>query len=334
MSVTENLVKHLSTILRSSKATLLAILSDKNGLSIAKTGRPTDFELNINAITSVASAAFSSSEENWNDLGILDQIIAFSFFEKLCIITIRIQNTLLTIVHDYNLEWPLNADNIGSSIYHLQKEIDQFFGSGNLSDSEIELFSNNVRSAIYLCGMGQEIPFSSYTDQNSKNIGDIQNISTILDSIQNQIFYRYGLVNSNGMNIDARDLAPDSFEIGVDAFSANANVAFQKMVEEAESMKSGELISYLCVSGTDPENFYGILSSPSGNLNFTDEATGSVIIKPISFVSLFPLTYGAAPVFCEVRNMVYSILEVLGKDEITEKFIDSLKNLLQTKYTE
>lgn len=82
MSVRESLVKHLSTIIRSSKATIMALLSDENGLSIAKTGRSTDLILDSNAITSVSSAAFSSSEENWTDLGIQDQIIAFSFFEK------------------------------------------------------------------------------------------------------------------------------------------------------------------------------------------------------------------------------------------------------------
>ena len=130
MSVRETLVKHLSTILRASKGTIMALLSDENGLSIAKAGRSSDIELDSNAITSVSSAAFSSSEENWNDLGIREQIIAFSFFEKICLITIRIQNTLLTIVHDYNQEWPLNADSIGSSMYYLRKEIDTYFGSG------------------------------------------------------------------------------------------------------------------------------------------------------------------------------------------------------------
>lgn len=58
MSVRENLVKHLSSILRSSNATIMALLSDENGLSIAKTGRKTDLQLDTNAITSVSSAAF------------------------------------------------------------------------------------------------------------------------------------------------------------------------------------------------------------------------------------------------------------------------------------
>jgi hypothetical protein len=332
LSVRETLVKHLSTILRSSKATIMALLSDENGLSIAKTGRNSDLELDTNAITSVSSAAFSSSEENWNDLGIRDQIIAFSFFESTCLITIRIQQTLLTIVHDYTKEWPLNADNIGSSIYHLRKEIDEFFGSGRITDIEIENFSNNVRSAIYLCGMGSEIPFSSYTPENFQQQELIQNISTILDSIQNPIFFRYGLVNSSGLNIDARDNSPQNFSIPVDAFSANANVGFQKMVEEADSMKLGGLISYLCVSGMDPDNFYGISCNPSGKLLFSDENTGSEIIQPISFVSLFPLTYGAVPVLCESRNIVYSILECIGSDEITEQFINSINTIVEKKY--
>jgi len=54
----------------------MALLSDENGLSIAKTGRTTELDLDSNAITSVSAASFSSSEENWNDLGIRDQIIA------------------------------------------------------------------------------------------------------------------------------------------------------------------------------------------------------------------------------------------------------------------
>ncbi|MHA1522601.1 MAG: hypothetical protein ACTSRK_20730 [Promethearchaeota archaeon] len=332
MSVRETLVKHLSTILRSSKATLMALLSDENGLSIAKTGRKTELDLDSNAITSVSSASFSSSEENWNDMGIRDQIIAFSFFEKICLITIRIQQTLLTVVHDYNKEWPLNADNIGSSIYHLRKEIDAFFGSGKLSELEIETFSNNVRSAIYLCGMGSEIPFNSYRDPNFQQNEKIQNISIILDSIQNPIFYRYGLVNSSGLNIDARDLQPESFPITVEAFSANANVGFQKMIEEADTLKLGGIISYLCVSGSDPDNFYGILCNPSGKLTFIDNDTGSEIIQPISFVSLFPLTYGGIPVLCESRNLAHSILEVIGNDEISDRFVKSVNAIIQARY--
>ncbi len=333
MSVRETLVKHLSTILRSSKATIMALLSDENGLSIAKTGRNTDLDLDPNAITSVSSAAFSSSEENWNDLGILDQLIAFSFFEKICLITIRIQNTLLTIVHDYNRDWPLDADVIGSSIFHLRKEIDSFFGSGNITDVEVETFSNNVRSAIYYCGMGNEIEFASYSPENADQQEIIQNISEVLDTVQTPVFYRYGLVNSSGMNIDARDNNPEDFSISVDAFSANANVGFQKMIEEAKSMNVGGLISYLCVSGRDPENFFGILCSPSGKLMFLDEETGSEIVQPISFVSLFTIGYGAVPVLCEARNMVYSILEIIGSEPLSEKFINSVNTIVENKFS-
>lgn len=332
MSVRENLVKHLSSILRSSNATIMALLSDENGLSIAKTGRKTDLQLDTNAITSVSSAAFSSSEENWNDLGIREQIIAFSFFEKVCLITIRIDKTLLTILHDYNQEWPLKADNIGSAMYYLRKEIDTFFGSGNITDLEVENFSNKVRSAIYLCGMGTEIPITSYVPANAAQQELIQNISKILDSVQNPVFLRYALVNSGGLTIDARDVNPGNLPITVDAFSANANVGFQKMIEEAESMNIGGLISYTCVSGMDPENFYSIMCCPSGKLVFTDPNTNSEIIQPISFISLYPLTYGAIPVLCEGRNIVYSILNIIGTDNLAEKFINSVKSIVQTKF--
>lgn len=335
MSVRETLVKHLSSIIRSSKATIMALLSDENGLSIAKTGRSTDLILDSNAITSVSSAAFSASEENWTDLGIRDQIIAFSFFEKICLITIRINQTLLTIVHDYNMEWPLDADNIGSSLYHLRREIDNFFGTGQITEEELEFFSNNVRSAIYLSCMGSEIPSASYVppDYQSRELN--QNIAHILDSVQNPIFIQYGLVNSSGLTIDARDLSPGDVNLlSVDAFSANANVGFQKMIEEADSMNIGGLISYFCVSGPDPDNFYGILSNPCGKLHFKDPASGSEIILPVSFVSLFPMMYGAVPVLCEARNIVRSMLEVIGSDHITEKFINSVNVIVSSKYEE
>ena len=87
MSVREVLVKFLSTILRSSKATILVLLSDENGLSIARIGRSSDLNLDPNAITSISAAAFSAAEENWIDLSIQNQIIAFSFFEKIFKIT-------------------------------------------------------------------------------------------------------------------------------------------------------------------------------------------------------------------------------------------------------
>ena len=331
MSVRESLVKHLSSILRSSKATIMALLSDENGLSIAKTGRSSDYNLDGSAITSVSSAAFSASEENWNDLGIQDQIIAFSFFEKICLVTIRIQQTLLTIVHDYNQEWPLDADSIGSSIFHLRKEIDRFFGTGDLTEEEIEIFSNNVRSAIYLCGMGTELPFSSYNPPESSPDELIQNISSVLDSIQNPVFYYYGLVNSSGLNIDARTAETANFAIPVDAFSANANVGFQKMVEESGSMNVGGLLTYLCVSGQDPENLFGIISNPSGELKFEDKEINSEIVQPVSFVALFPMTYGVIPVLCEARNIVHSILQIIGEDQISKKYIQSINAMVERR---
>lgn len=331
MSVRESLVKHLSSILRSSKATIMALLSDENGLSIAKTGRSSDYNLDSSAITSVSSAAFSASEENWNDLGIQDQIIAFSFFEKICLITIRIHQTLLTIVHDYNQAWPLDADSIGSSIYHLRKEIDRFFGGGDLTEEDIEIFSNNVRSAIYLCGMGTELSFASYNPPKSSPEEFIKNISSVLDSIQNPVFFYYGLVNSSGLNIDARTAENANFAIPVDAFSANANVGFQKMVEEAGSMNIGGLLTYLCISGQDPEHLYGIVSNPSGELKFEDREIKSEIIQPISFVALFPMTYGVIPVLCEARNIVYSIGQIIGENPLSQKYIQSVNTMVERR---
>ena len=69
MSVRETLVRHLSSILRSSKATLMALLSDENGLSIAKTGRNTAIDLDSNVITSVSSAAFLQVKRIGETLG-------------------------------------------------------------------------------------------------------------------------------------------------------------------------------------------------------------------------------------------------------------------------
>ncbi|MHA1870803.1 MAG: hypothetical protein ACTSU2_02710 [Promethearchaeota archaeon] len=335
MSVREILVKHLSTILRSSKATLLVLLSDENGLSIAKIGRSTDIKLDPKAITSVSAAAFSSSEENWNDLNIKDQIIAFSFFEKICLITIRLGNTLLTIAHDYNSEWPLNAENIGASVFHLKKELNTLFGMDTQeSDEDIKIFGNNVRSAIYLFGMGDEIPFASYAPEHSNSDEIISNIGIILDSIQNPVLSQYSLVTPKGLTIDQRDTALVRIPISVEAFSANANVAFQKMVEESESLNLGALLSYICISGDNPESFYGIISAPSGKLEFIDEATNASTIEEITFIGLFPLTYGAIPVLGEVRNIVYSILEIIGADETTENFIKAVNALSASKYSE
>ena len=81
------------------------------------------------------------------------------------------------------------------------------------------------------------IPYNSYVPDKYQNNELIQNVSFILDSIQNPVFYYYGLVNSSGLNIDARSVENADFSISVDAFSANANVGFQKMVEEADTLK-------------------------------------------------------------------------------------------------
>lgn len=333
MSVREVLVKYLSTILRSSKATLLVLLSDENGLSIARIGRSSDLNLDPNAITSISAAAFSAAEENWIDLSIQDQIIAFSFFEKICLITVRVGKTLLTIVHDYNVEWPLNADNIGSCIFHLKKELNNFFEVNVIeTDVMIENFSNNVRSAIYLFGMGTEIPFATYTSTNSSEIEIMQNISNILDSVQNPVLAIHTLVTPGGLTIDQRNSGMVKIPISTEAFSANANVAFQKMIEEAGSLNIGELLSFLCISGEDPDSFYGILAAPSGKLTFTDSTTSASSSQDITFITLFPLTYGAIPILGEARNIIYSILEVIGPNKIAEGFINSVNSLSAAKF--
>jgi len=333
MSVREVLVKHLSTILRSSKATLLVLLSDESGLSIARIGRSTELNLDPNTITSVSAAAFSASEENWADLNIKDQIIAFSFFEKMCLITIRIGQTLLTIVHDYKVEWPLNADNIGSCMFHLKKELNNFFGTAQQSDTEIEMFSNNVRSAIYLFGMGTAIQFASYTPENSKSLDVINNFSAILDSVQNPVLSVYSIVTPSGLTIDQRNTSLVRIPIAAEALSANSNVAFQKMVEEAESMNSGHLLSYICISGSTPDSFCGILAAPAGKLMFSDPNTNANSIQDITFVSFFPLTYGAIPVLGEARNIIYSILEIIGNEVTAEQFINSVNALSAAKFS-
>ena len=331
MSVRENLNKHLTLILRSSKASVMILLSDQDGLSIAKIGRGSEFDLDASAITSVASAAFSASEENWNDLNIRDQIIAFSFFEKICLITIKILNTLLTIVHDFNQEWPLNPDVISSAVYNLTSEIDKFFGTGSMTDDQIETFSNNVRSAIYLAGVGDSVDFASYAKEDTS--GDLINgISAILDGVQNpEVISRYGLVNSGGLPIDGRDRST-FLPIANEAFLANSTVAFQKMVEQGDSLKIGGIVSYFCISGPNPDNMYGLIIAPSGNLMFADESTGAQSIQPISFVALFPLSYGAIPVFCEIRNVIYSILNIIGTEKIAEKFINVVNGIVAARF--
>ncbi|MHA1733858.1 MAG: hypothetical protein ACTSU5_18095 [Promethearchaeota archaeon] len=329
-SVQEALVKHLSTLLRESKATIMVLLSDENGLSIAKVARGSDIDLDPNAITSVSAAAYSASEETWGDLGIKDQAIAFSFFEKICLITIRINQTLLTIVHDFNLQWPLNADTLGSVVFYLKQEIENFFGKDQFATESLEAFSNKVRSAAYLFSMGTEIDFVSYRPQDS-SAEVINQIGAILDSVQNPVFTRYALVNPSGLTLDAREVTGQGLPATVEAFSANSNVAFQKMVEEAEGMNVGNLLAYVCISGPDGDNLHGILACPCGKLMFSDPSSEVNSVEEISFVALFPMVYGAIPVMGEARNIVYSILEVIGSDPHAEAFINCVNTMNATK---
>ncbi len=331
MSVRESLIKHLTSILRASEGTILVVLCDQNGLSIAKIGRKSDIDLNPNQITSLASAAFSASQENWEDLNIKDQVISFSYFDKICLITIRINETLLTIVHDYHKEWPLDADNLASSMYYLKQKLGDFFGGGRESEKEIEEFCDKVRSATYLFGMGSEVPFTSYLPEKIDKSDILNSISTVLDSVQNPIFIRYSLVSPSGLTLDAREVSGKDLPVSVEAFSANANVAFQKMKEESEGSSIGDLLSYVAIAGQDTENFYGLLASPSGKINFSKmEDTSNV--QEISFIGLFTLTYGGIPVISEARNIIFSILEILGSEKTTQNFIESINVLTSYKY--
>ena len=277
MSVRDSLIKHLTSILRASEGTVLVLLCDQNGLSIAKIGRKSEIDLNPNQITSLASAAFTASEENWEDLNIKDQAISFSYFDKVCLITIRINDTLLTIVHDYHKEWPLDADNLAASMYYLKQKLGEFFGNGDESEEEIEKFCDKVRSAMYLFGMGSEVPLVSYTHEKFEPSNLLPAISTILDSLQNPIFIRYGLVGASGLTLDARDISGQNLPISIEAFSANAHVAYQKMKEESEGSSIGNLLCYVAISGKDAENFYGLISCPSGKIKYSNvENTGLV----------------------------------------------------------
>ncbi|MFX0024498.1 MAG: hypothetical protein ACFE9S_19445 [Candidatus Hermodarchaeota archaeon] len=331
MSVRESLIKHLTSILRASDGTVLVVLCDQNGLSIAKIGRKSDVELNPNQITSLASAAFSASEENWEDLNIKDQVISFSYFDKVCLVTIRINETLLTIVHDYHKEWPIDADNLATAMYYLKQKLGEFFGSGDESEREIEIFCDKVRSAIYLFGMGSEVPFSSYKPEIVDISNPLPSISKILNSVQNPIFIRYGLVNPSGLTLDAREISGQDLPISIEAFSANANVAFQKMKEESIGSSLGDLLCYVAISGENSDNFFGLIACPSGKINFsTYDNTSNVEI--ISFIGLFKLTYGGIPVICESRNIISSILQILGEEQTTENFIKSINVLTSQKY--
>jgi hypothetical protein len=331
MSVRESLIKHLTSILRASKGTILVLLCDQNGLSIAKIGRKSEIELNPNQITSLASAAFSASEENWEDLNIKDQIISFSYFDKVCLITIRINETLLTIVHDYHKEWPLDADSLATAMYYLKQKLGEFFGNGDESERNIEIFCDKVRSAIYLFGMGSEVPFMSYTPEIVDPTDLITSITKVLDSVQNPIFIRYGLVDPSGLLLDAREIGGENLPVSIEAFSANANVAFQKMKEESIGSSIGDLLCYIAISGQDPENYYGLIACPSGRIRYstTEEKSNA---EDISFIGLFTLTYGGIPIICESRNIINSLLQIFGNEHTTENFIKSINVLTNSKY--
>jgi len=331
MSVRDSLIKYLTSILRASQGTILVILCDLNGLSIAKIGRKSEIEINPNQITSLASAAFSASEESWEDLNIKDQVISFTFFDKVCLITIRINETLLTIVHDYRKEWPLDADNLASSMYYIKQKLGEFFGNNNETERDFEEFSNKVRSAVYLFGMGSEVPFISYAPEKFDHANLLPAISYVLDSIQNPIFIRYSLVSPTGLTLDAREVSGQNLQISVEAFSASANVAFQKMKEESEGSSIGDLLCYIAISGQDPENFFGIITSPSGRLKFS-EVEGTLNAEEISFVALFTLSYGGIPIMCESRNIIFSIMKIIGSEKITDNFIKSVNVLTSFKY--
>jgi len=331
MSVRDSLIKHMTSILRASSGTILVILCDLKGLSIAKIGRKSEVDINPNQITSLAAAAFSASAENWEDLSIKDQVISFSYFDKVCLITIRINETLLTIAHDYHKEWPLDADNLASSMFYIKQKLGEFFGTQAESEASLEEFSNKIRSAIYLFGMGTEVPFLSYTPENFDKSNLLPYISIVLDSIQNPIFIRYSLVISSGLTIDAREVSGQNLPISIEAFSANANVSFQKMKEESEGSSMGKLLCYIAISGQNPENFYGLITCPSGKLKFS-EVEETTNIEDLSFIGLFALTYGGIPILCESRNIIHSLLEIIGSETNTESFINAVNDITKAKY--
>ncbi|MFX1453600.1 MAG: hypothetical protein ACFFCM_22410, partial [Promethearchaeota archaeon] len=119
--------------------------------------------------------------------------------------------------------------------------------------------------------------------------------------------------------------------ISIEAFSANANVAFQKMKEESEGSSLGDLLSYIAISGQNAENFYGLIACPSGKILFSPmEKTSNYEV--ISFIGLFTLSYGGIPVICESRNIIHSIIQILGDEKTTKNFINSANVLTSFKY--
>lgn len=331
MSVREQLVKSLSMILRLNKATLQVLLADANGLSIAKVSRSSDIDIDAIAVNSVSAATYNFSNEIWRDLGILPQRIAFAFFEKICLINIRIEPTILTIVHDFNASWPINADEIGKIIYQLKIDIDEMFNPG-VKKEDNETFSVLIRNLLYLFNMGNEIPEMIYLPPDGTSSPEIHDqISTILDSVQNPVFGRYSIVAQDGLMLDGRDHLeiPGS---SLPSFSASTIVAFQKLVEESVNLNAGPLLNYICMSGSDAQSLYAIVACPSGVLMFKDSVKPRQITAELAFITLLPLTYGMIPVFCEIRNIVRSVEQALGEDSTTTAFLNSINNLIKIKY--
>ncbi|MHA1749806.1 MAG: hypothetical protein ACTSYF_14340 [Promethearchaeota archaeon] len=332
MSVREQLVRSLSLILRLSKSTLQVLLADENGLSIAKVSRSTEMELDPNAINSVSAATYNFSEEIWRDLGILHQRISFAFFEKFCLITIRINPVLLTIVHDFKTSWPINAEEIGKIIYQLKMDIDETFNPNAENLEDIETFSTAIRNILYLFNMGGELPFTSYLPEAGLASPEIHDqISHILDSVQNPVFARYAIVNQNGLMVDGRDLLETSIN-SITSFAASTIVAFQRLVEESINLNAGPLLHFICISGENAESLYAIDASPAGKLRFKDEHSSREIKDDLAFISLFPLTYGMIPIFCEIRNIIFSMIKLLGSDDVTNTFLNTLNNIIAIKY--
>ncbi|HME55832.1 MAG TPA: hypothetical protein VKM55_26745 [Candidatus Lokiarchaeia archaeon] len=331
MSVREQLVKSLSMILRLNKATLQVLLADANGLSIAKVSRSSDIDIDAVAINSVSAATYNFSDEIWRDLGILPQRISFAFFEKICLINIRIEPIILTIVHDFNASWPINADEIGKIIYQLKIDIDEMFNPG-MKKEDNETFSTFIRNILYLFNMGNEIPEMIYLPPDGTSSPEIHDqISTILDSVQNPVFGRYSIVAQDGLMLDGRDTMP-SVSVSLPSFAASMIVAFQRLVEEAATLNAGPLLNYICISGSDAQSLFATVACPSGILYFKDSVKRREIKAELAFITIFALTYGMIPVFCEIRNIVKSVEQALGEDSITSAFLNSVNNLIKIKY--
>ena len=68
-----------------------------------------------------------------------------------------------------------------------------------------------------------------------------------------------------------------------------------------------------------------------GRLKFSSGG-GTSNIEDVSFIGLFTLSYGGIPVMGESRNIIYSILEIIGTEDITENFIKAVNVLTSAKY--